>query len=237
MDRMNALLIGYGEIGKGVKSVFEPYHRITVFDPAYNNTKPEKEYYDILLVAIPFSDKFIDIVKGYLEEYHIKHCLVFSTTAIGTCEQIPANHCPVEGKHPDLAKSIRITDKWLGGSDDICKSFLEYADFIVFQFPSPKHTEFLKLRSTTVYGVNIEFARYCKMISDDIGLDYNAVKKWDTWYNKLYADFGETKFTRPILDPPIGKKGGHCVTPNAIILNKQYPNPMVEIVAEQLKLF
>lgn len=232
---MDSLLVGYGEIGKGVKSVFDRYHSITVFDPAYNNNKPEKEYFDILLVAIPFSDKFIDIVKGYLEDYDINHCLVFSTTAIGTCKQIPACHCPVEGKHPNLAESIRATDKWLGGSDDVCKTFLEDADFFVRQFDKAEHTEFLKLRSTTVYGLNIEFARYCKGIADDIGLDYDNVKKWDEWYNQLYQGFGEDRFTRPILDPPTGKKGGHCVTPNAIILNKQYPSPMVEIVAEEKK--
>jgi hypothetical protein len=64
-------------------------------------------------------------------------------------------------------------------------------------------------------------------------MDYGAVKEWDNWVNDLYNNvLGMPEYTRYVLDAPEGPKGGHCVTPNAIILNQQFPNVMVEQVAE-----
>ena len=229
---MKALLVGYGEIGKGVYDVFSEHHVIATYDPVQQPEKPAPQEFDLLLVAFPYFDGFVDAVRAYSNEYGIEHVMVFSTTPIGTCEQIPAVHCPVEGKHPYLAESIRKSYKWLGGVDDVCETFLERAGFFVRALPKAAHTEFLKLRSTTVYGLNIEFARYCAAICDDIYLGYERVQQWDEWYNALYADLGLARFTRPILDAPEGAKGGHCVTPNAKLLNEQYPDELVARVAE-----
>lgn len=230
---MKAILVGYGEIGRGVYEVFGEYHQIDKYDPITAPDKPVGKY-DILVLALPYFDGFIDVVKGYQEEYGVSSTISFGTTPVGTCSKIGAVHCPVEGRHPNLAESIRITDKWLGGNDDLAERFLKEAKFNVLQLDRPEYTEFLKLRSTTAYGVNIEFARYSKKICDELGLDYARVNEWDRWVNGIYDYFNMTQFTRPILEPPVGAKGGHCVTPNAKILNKQYPNEMVRIVAEEV---
>ena len=225
---MKALLIGYGEIGKAVHKVFSGQHDIEVYDSAFNVDTPTGEY-DVLLVAIPYTPSFVEIVQGY----KAKHIIVFSTVPIGTCSQIGACHCPVEGKHPYLAESMRkTTTKWLGGHDDICTEFVQSAGFYVQHLDKPEYTEFLKLRSTTLYGLNIEFARYSKSVCDDLGLDYEHVKSWDTWVDNLYHDLGMPWFRRYLLDPPKGTKGGHCVTPNALLLNEQYPDELVARVAE-----
>jgi len=228
---MRALLVGYGEIGKAVDAVFNRYHSITCYDPQTHPEQPEGDF-DILLVAFGYSDRFVDSVEAYMALYDIDHVLVFSTVPIGTCTRMGACHCPVEGKHPDLRASIRMTDKWLGGHDDTCWRFLVEAKFTVNQLSKPEHTEFLKLRSTTVYGLNIEFARYSKTVADDLDLDYMIVKHWDGWVNQLYSRLDMEWATRYILDPPKGAKGGHCVTPNARILNEQYPDALVARVAE-----
>lgn len=229
---MKALLVGYGEIGRGVKDVFGNYHEIDVYDPKTQPTVPEGSY-GILLVAVPFFDNFVEIIKEYQKKYSVKSTIIFSTTKIGSCSKLNAVHCPVEGRHPDLAESIKITDKWLGGKDKLAETFLKDAGFKIIQLDKPEYTEFLKLRSTTVYGVNIEFARYSKFVCDDLGLDYEFVKMWDKDINKIHAHFGMDWARRYILDPPTGKKGGHCVVPNAIILNEQYPNEMVKLVSEE----
>jgi hypothetical protein len=229
---VKAILVGYGEIGKGIKEVFWKYHQIDVYDPATAPEKPVGEY-EILLVTLPYIDNFVEIIKSYQKEYGVKSTLIFSTTAVGTCSQLEAVHCPIEGKHPDLAESIRVTDKWLGGKDELALKFLKDANFKVNVLDKPEFTEFLKLRSTTVYGLNIEFARYSKEICDKLGIDYENVKKWDEWVNDLYHHFGMEWAIRYVLDAPEGTKGGHCVTPNAKILNQQFPNEMVKIVAEE----
>lgn len=229
---MKAILAGYGEIGKGVFEVFKDYHQIEPNDPDKGIMAPDGQY-DVLLVAIPYFDNFIDIVNDYQQKYGVKSTIIFSTVAIGTSAKLAAAHCPVEGKHPDLAESIRISEKWLGGKDELALKFLKDADFNVINLEKPEYTEFLKLRSTTVYGVNIEFARYSKKVCDALGLNYDEVKKWDGWVNNIYHHFGMGWAIRYTLDAPQGAKGGHCVTPNAKILNKQYPDKMVEIVAEE----
>jgi hypothetical protein len=232
---MKALLVGYGEIGKSVQTVFGSFHDLrNVIDPKYN-TQVENVEYDILLVAFGYSENFEEVVRQYQITFNIKHTIIFSTVPIGTCRRLNACHCPVEGKHPDLAESIKITSKWLGGSDEKCFEFVSSAGFDV-KITEPEHTEFLKLRSTTVYGVNIEFARYSKECCDKLGMDYDLVKEWDTWVNKLYSDMNMGWATRYILDAPMGPKGGHCVTPNAKILDKIFPNDLVKIVAEEKKL-
>lgn len=236
---MQLLLVGYGEIGKGVYDVFSKYHSIDIVDPSkgYNIIRSNFIQYDLMLITIPYSDKFIDIVNEYKHSFNVQNVLVFSTTQIGTCKQLGACHSPVEGKHPNLAESINRTYKWLGGNAspciDMCKRFFEESDFHYVHLEDSNHTEFLKLRSTTVYGVNIEFARYSKATCDDLNMDYDLIKMWDQWVNDLYASFDMNWATRYVLDAPSGPKGGHCVTPNAKLLNKIYPNTLVKVVAEE----
>lgn len=229
---MLAVLAGFGEIGESVYNVFSKYHDIAIHDPeqGYDATGG---VFDILLVAIPYSEHFCDIVADYARMFGVEGTLVFSTVPVGTCRKIGACHSPVEGKHPDLTESIRKTDKWLGGSNIYAKRFLEEADFTVRRFNNPETTEFLKIRSTTLYGLNIEFARYSKQVCDELKIEYSVVKEWDAWVNGLYATMGMPQFTRYILDPPIGAKGGHCVTANAKMLNSQYPHTLVSVVAEE----
>jgi hypothetical protein len=231
---MKAILAGFGEIGQGVYEVFSEYHEIEVADPGKNREAPDGEY-EILLIAIPCFDDFNSVVKNYQKKYKAKSTLIFSTVKVGTCRELGAAHSPVEGKHPRLGESIKKTDKWLGGDDERAKKFLEEAGFKVINLEKPEHTEFMKLRSTTVFGVNVEFARYSKEVCDKIGLEYDYIKQWDGWVNDIVTSdwYGNPNVVRPILDAPSGPKGGHCVTPNAKILNKQFPNEMVRIVAEE----
>ena len=63
-------------------------------------------------------------------------------------------------------------------------------------------------------------------------MDYSATRQWNLDYNELYNRLGMKWAKKYILDPPVGKKGGHCVTPNAKLLYDQYPDEMVKIVGE-----
>lgn len=221
---MRALLVGYGEIGRALYEVLSPYHDITVYDPQYTQREPEGSF-DVLLVAIPYSDEFTDVVNGYRKRYGIETTIIFSTVAIGTTRKIPgAVHSPVEGKHPLLATSLKIMPRWVGGAKPVAVDFLRRAQFDLKVREKPETTELLKLQSTSLYGVNIEFARQTKEVCDANGVDFADVQDFNRDYNELYRNLRFPQFQRYILDPPEGNIGGHCIVPNAEILDAQYPS-------------
>lgn len=229
---LRCLLAGYGEIGKAVKQVYGGVHHIEVLDPQQGLMGANGPY-DLLLVAIPYSDAFVTIVREYQSIFQVAATIVFSTVAIGTCSQLPNTvHCPIEGRHPDLAESIGASSRWIGGVSRMAERFFTEARVPFRVLAKPEWTEWLKLRSTTTFGVFIEWARYSARVSESIEMPYCLCNEWDDWYNHLYADhFEQTQYLRPRLYAPEGKVGGHCVTPNARILTEQYPDPLVDIVA------
>jgi len=221
------VLVGFGEVGVGVYQWLKHQYAIQIHDP-------DKGYladgnYQLMLVAIPYNDNFVNIVKEYQNKFQPEHTIVFSSVAVGTCSQLQAIHSPVEGKHPNLDGYLKKGTRFIGGDkDDFAYQFFEPVVSGIIALPKAEHTEFLKLRSTTLYGLNIEFARYTAKIAEELGLHYTWVKEYDNDYNKTYEDLGFPEYKRYILTPPEGKIGGHCVIPNAKILFKQYPDPLLK---------
>jgi hypothetical protein len=221
---MNCILIGYGEIGRAVYDVYKQYHKIDIRDLKIDNVKFDSKY-DLMIVAIPYSDNFIDTVKKYQSYFNPDATIIFSTVAIGTTAQIEnAVHCPIEGKHPYLSESVKKWQVFIGGKNKLAVKFFTTANKIPYEFNKPEHTEFLKLQSTSNYGLMIEYARYLNSVCNNIGLDYDEVKKFNMAYNGLYKTLGMPNMQRYILDAPVGNIGGHCVVPNAKLLDKQYPS-------------
>ena len=221
---MNVTIIGRGQIGKAFSEVLRSVVPVEAYDRVSSEQCVEKT--DILIIAFPYyGDIFCSEVKRYQEMFHPDDTVIVSTVPIGTCSRVGAVHSPVEGKHPHLAESIRKGVRWIGG---ICgykvMQLFEEANLEIKQVAKPEYTEFLKLRSTSLYGVNIEFARYSKSVADSIGMNFKNIKEFDQDYNDLYKELNMPQFQRYILDPPEGDIGGHCVVPNAEILDKQYPN-------------
>jgi len=219
-----------GEIGSAVKEVFGEYHDIYPYDTKGGYDLP-KGHFDILLVCFPWQENFVEIVNAYRNLHHIKATIIFSTVPIGTTRQIPdAVHCPVEGVHPKLADSMKKWQFTIGGMGDIQYKFFCEANIYPVQVPTPEHTEIAKLASTTLYGVNIEFARYINEICKKNNVPYEYINFYNAAYNKLYFDMRMPQYSRYILTPPEGRKGGHCVNNNSKILQKQYPHKFNEIV-------
>ncbi len=236
---LDVILVGYGEVGQAIYEVFKEFHAISIHDPYCESKRTVKrgKKADLLVITIPYNDKFVNIVKAYQLDFPVKSTLVFSTTKIGTCNQLNAIHSPVEGKHPDLATSIRKGKRWIGGIDAYVLNFFTKANFKLADLkivPDPSWTEFLKLRSTSLYGVNIEFARYSKDIADNLEMPFNLIQDFDKNYNELYKKLKMPEYSRYILNAPKGDIGGHCIVPNAEILNKQYPNALLgEIIKKK----
>lgn len=228
------VVVGMGEIGSAVAKLLHHMGRhVTTYDLTYDSFSTLTSC-DALHICFPYTDSFVESVKGYIKIYNPRHIIIYSTVAIGTTEKIKgAVHSPVEGKHPNLFDSLLLMTRFIGASEK--KEFQYFANLFAdanirsMYIESPSYTEALKLLSTSEYGLNIAFARYKKEVAEKLGMDYQLMKDWNTEYNNLYADLGlDDKFKKYVLDAPEGPIGGHCVVPNAEILNKQFPSKLLK---------
>ena len=147
---MNHLIVGYGEIGKAVHDIIDE-QSIDIIDEGYT-TPGKNRVIDIMHICFPYDNKFIDEVNRYMSLYEPAHTIIYSTVAIGTTLKLPnAVHSPVEGKHPNLASSMRIMPRWIGADDKEERAFFEgyFAGkgIQVRAVNSTLFTEFLKLRN------------------------------------------------------------------------------------------
>jgi len=222
---MRHILIGYGEVGKAVYEVLSDTYDIQIHDPkaSYFVDEFATDTTDVMIVAIPYGPLFEEIVLQYQRIFHAKHTLIFSSVPVGTSTKLGAVHSPIEGDHSDMATYINKHQRWVGGTDARIMEFLYDAGFNVVMCARPEITEFLKLRSTTYYGLCIEFARYSKAVCDEIGMSYDIVKDYDRDYNALNNEMALPDLNRYVLDPPEGVIGGHCVLPNIKLLQQQEP--------------
>lgn len=231
----SSLIVGMGQIGNGLFKVL--LGKVPVIARDITATQIVGEV-DIMHICIPYSVKFEKAVKDYIKLYNPKLTIVYSTVPIGTCERLKVVHSPVEGKHPELAKSLLSMQRWLGSSDKemlkVAKNFWEKI-VPVRAMPKADFTEWLKLRSTAKYGVNIAWADYEAEVSKKLGMDFSAIRQFDTDYNLLYDKLEMTQFKRYILDAPNGKIGGHCIVPNAKLLDEQYPNDWLKKIIKMEK--
>jgi len=111
-----SLIVGYGEIGRGIFEVLNDAYEGFVFKRDIEEPKEEIPKIDYLHICIPYSEKFVDIVKEYERKYDPKYTIIHSTVAPGTTRQLGhhAMHSPVRGKHPDLAGGVRTFIKSIG---------------------------------------------------------------------------------------------------------------------------
>ena len=231
---MRHLIVGLGEVGDALRLVLNKE-----VDVQYKDQMDARisSPIDFMHIAIPYTEDFVEIVTGYIREYQPKHTIVYSSVPVGTCDKLGENvaHSPVEGIHPHLKTSFKRFVRWIGGSDKttnkaILNLWSKYARCKVVN--DAKFTEFLKLQSTSKYGINIVWADYANDVAKKLGMDYEYVKEFDRNYNDLYAKLNRPHFRRYVLDPPNGKIGGHCVTSNAKLLNEDFPDDMLDMIEE-----
>jgi UDP-N-acetyl-D-mannosaminuronate dehydrogenase len=237
---MTHIIIGMGEIGSALYRVLSVQYNVITYDIGYSGLVSTTD--DVTLhICFPYSASFVDDVKEYMEVFGAAYVIVYSTVAIGTCNKIGSDvvHSPIEGKHPDLEKSIRVMTRWVATSDiGVALYFVNLFDQLGIQSKHVKdssHTEALKLLSTSEYGINIVFAELKAKVAKEIGMDFVLTKEWNEEYNKLYRLLGHDSYRKYVLDPPGDTIGGHCVVPNAEILRKQFPHVLLDIIIKKKK--
>lgn len=230
------MIIGMGEIGQGLYSVIGPcltYDKKLdqdTLDSVLNSTQK----IPVLHICIPFSKDFVKEVQKYKARHKADLVIIYSTVPVGTTRGFGKGfvHSPIEGRHPYLARSIKMAPRWLGSGDKdaLKRAGTMWASIVeeVRMLDNSDWTEFLKLRSTSRYGVNIAFAKYEADVAEDLGMDWNHLMEFDRDYNKLYRALNLPDLQRYVLTKPDGPIGGHCVVPNAEMLDKQWPDKLLK---------
>ena len=227
---MEVKILGFGEIGQSIYGVYAK----SGLSPAYKdlNNKKGNNRCDLLHVCIPFSDKFIDIVLEEVKSSNAKICVIHSTVEMGITSGLNGInpwvvfiHSPVIGVHPNLTKSLLTFTKWVGiydiekqkeQIDKVITHFMELG--ITTKIATCDETELFKLLDTTYYGLCLSFNAEARKLMELSNVDYNTWVSYLIEYNKGYEKIGMGNVTRPyfnVLTMPIG---GHCIVPNANIL-------------------
>ena len=231
---MKHLVIGIGEVGGAVMTnLMALKHNVTTLDIKDEGVKGK---FDVLHICFPYSDNFVDAVKKYKRKFVPDCIIIYSTVPIGTTKKIKgAVHSPVEGKHPRLDFGVKTFKRYIGYNDFVvgkmaAEVWEELDNYELFN--NSDYTEFLKLASTSKYGINLVWAQYMADTAEKLGMDYALVKDWDRAYNTLYGRMGMGWAKKYVLDAPNGPIGGHCVTPNAELLDEQFPHEMLKMIKE-----
>lgn len=224
-------ILGYGEIGSSLAKFYK--------NPKIKDLKRNDglQGVEILHICIPWSDKFIDIVKKEIKEIKPKLTIIHSTVPPGTTKKIGGMvaHSPVRGVHPHLYEGIKTFVKYIGADNkkagEMAKKHLESLGIKTKLVYPSKTSELAKLFCTTYYGLCIawhgEMAKICKKEKVDFN---DVVTELNKTYNEGYAKLGKKNVIRPVLFAPENGIGGHCVIPNAKILKKYYKSKAIDLI-------
>ena len=233
----NIIIIGNGETGKAIYRLYgKRRYNVTVID--IDSPLMNVDNIDVMNICIPYSENFIHIVQEYIKQYKPKLTIIHSTVLPGTTKQISTRgiiYSPVIGIHPELLKSIKTFKKFIGADNKRSLSLAKkHFKNIKVKFKILKNTktvETAKILSTLYYGMCIAFHDDVDKLCKETKIPFNDVMlKWNTEYNRGYNLLGKHNVIRPVLSPPKGKIGGHCIIPNAEIIKDYFKSDIIKYI-------
>ncbi len=245
MKKSTIGVLGIGEVGQAIVKIFSENFNVLKKDLKFDELKNNK--IEVLHVCIPFNKSFINEVKNLSWECKPDLIIIHSTVSPGTTQKvyketkIPTVHSPVMGTHPNLKRDIKFFTKFIGPVNakaaQLAKKHLGDVGIKSQVLKSPFETELGKLFDTTYYAWNIVFNKNVHLICKELGADFENVY---TIFNQVYNQgYSQTKpnVLRPIIKYQKGQIGGHCLIPNAKILQNFKNNSLTRyIISENLKL-
>lgn len=215
---IRTLIIGMGEIGQSYRNVLSSIHPVYCYDIVGDWGEIPNDI-EVMHIATPYIDGFENMVR----EYAIKHkptiINVATTVPPGTCEAIGDNvcHSTTRGLHPRLEIGIKAIVKHIGGPmSEQLASYFAMAGIPCYCHKRAASTELAHILNNVEYGILLMFSDEMAKICRHFGCDYiESVVKYKETYNQGFASIDHASKCRPILTPPNGRIGGHCVTQNA----------------------
>lgn len=238
---MNIAIFGLGEVGSAIKKLVDAKHQSFIKELKYDHTKNQS--IDILHVCIPFTSQFEKLVTSFIKTKQPNLTIINSTVKPGTTNSIHlktgANlaHAPIDGVHPNLYDYLFKFTKPIGAvnplSYRLTRDHFQKLGVKTAKFSSPLETELAKVFSTTYYGWNIIFQKWVHQVCQDQGADFaNVYTRYNQFYNHNYKK-EKPEVVRPTLRHHDGPIGGHCVIPNAQIINEWLSDEFSQFLLDQ----
>lgn len=225
---MMQVVLGMGEVGTAVAEVL--HHQYGVI-PVDVDSKEVPEHTHALHVCYPWSDKFMDITRDYIEEYNPEVTVIHSTVPVGTSSALGACHSPIRGRHPHLTESLLTFVKFFGGENaNKAAKIFYHCDVPVETVEKAETTEAGKLWELLMYGLAIaqqkEMYDWCEKNGADPSVAY---KRFTETYNDGYIELGLPNVARPIIEQMPGKIGGHCIIENAPLIDNDFAELLLQL--------
>jgi len=235
MKLRTSLILGCGEIGSAYYSIFSQKSQTYRLDlrPELSDKRIPK--IEVLHVCLRHSENFQDTVTAAVKKYRPAVINNMSTVPPGTTEKLGNNavHSTTRGLHPNLKDSILAAKKHIGGPKalELAEYFAHFGIQTVTHAKA-KTTELAHILSNTLYGVQIMYADEMDKLCRQYGVDYfEAVQLYSMTHNEAYSALGLQSKYRPILSPPGGRIGGHCVTQGAALIPENIRGPLLSRLA------
>jgi UDP-N-acetyl-D-mannosaminuronate dehydrogenase len=224
-------ILGFGEIGQAIARFYKKQRVKDIKkDDGLNGV-------EILHICIPWDGNFVKIIKREIAKIKPKLTIIHSTVAPGTTKKIGGMviHSPIRGIHPHLFKGIKTFVNYIGADNkkagQLAQKYFKKLGIQVRIFMPSVTTEIGKLLDTSYYGLCIAWHGEMKKICDKYGINFEmAVTDFNKTYNEGYKKLGKLNVIRPVLYPPEGGIGGHCVCQNARILKKYYKSAALDLI-------
>lgn len=234
---MRHLVIGAGEVGTALyKIIVETWSKSEgqLIDKDFEGPIEEVE---AMHICFPYSEDFVLQVQGYMLRFNPEVTIIHSTVQVGTTALIGGNtaYSFVRGSHPNLANMTTYT-KHIGALSVQAildaKCYLQEIGFMIELHGTPDVVELGKLWDTTYYGICIAATKLAKEMADYYEVDFADIARMIKTYNCGVIEEGRLHLCRPELEPTPGPIGGHCVVPNAKILQQTFTSPLLDAIVE-----
>ena len=236
---MYSMVLGSnGEIGRALVSILSKQHSVIEKDIGDSYTVDGDIIngvfdIDILHVCIPWGDSFNETVTKYIEDLKPEHTVIHSSVPIGTSRNLGALHSPCTGRHPNLEPSMLTFTKFIGGENaSEVADYFRRVGFDVYITDKQETTEMSKLFSTLAYGIEIEIAKENKRLCDLHNIPFEFTTIWNDRINEGLRSIGDHRYQRPNLIPIMKETGGHCVLPNAKLLESKFSSLILDLNKE-----
>lgn len=220
-------------------------HRVTKsVNELRNNKVKDPIHYEVMHIAIPYDPKNPDDYFNTIQEaYKLaspKLIINHWTVPIGTTGKLrellnteSIAYSPVNGMHPDLFPSIKDHFVKFASTEWAVKYMKDQLRIKQVEFMDERELEAAKILITTQYWWDILLAKEINKMCKEWNLDFDQVyTKMTTAYNEWYESLKLKRVIRPVLTPPTGMIGGHCVGQNFELLPPSNLKTMAKILNE-----
>lgn len=234
-ERINSVIVGMGEVGGALARIMSDKFECFCID---KDTPTDTYPFGCmnLHICIPYSDGFVEAVNEYVERLNPDVTIIHSSVPIGTTKKIiwRVVHSPVRGRHPNIEDGLRKYVKFVGYNDDFSYKYAKaHLDklFICEYVANTDYTEALKIFSLCKYLTYLAVADEINDMCKSLGMSYDRVKRWEETQNEHINEYYPNMFW-PILDPPEGNIGGHCIMPVTEMMEKNDKGLVAPIISQ-----